>query len=95
MSKKKDEKLGESGMIEENESLKYEKMYLRLQQIVEGISAKESSNLDEVVSSIEEGYKLIEAMRKRLEQAKDKVDMIRKLNVCDSDTETEDGETPF
>ena len=96
MSKKKDVDENLTSSVEENESLKYEKMYERLQKIVDSIAEKDSMDLDKVVSSIEEGYKLIEAMKTRLAQAKDKVEMIKKLNVSDSEQEENDGdETPF
>ena len=79
------------------ESQKYETMFLRLEGIVEELSGKDTMDLDKVVSSIEEGYKLIEAMKERLSQAKDKVEMIKKLNIStenQEDKETDDS-TPF
>ncbi len=96
MSRKKDIDENLTSSVAGNESLEYEKMYERLQEIVDSIADKDSMDLDKVVSSIEEGYKLIEAMKERLSQAKDKVEMIKKLNVSDSDQEENGGdETPF
>lgn len=74
----------------ELESLKYETMFERLETIVDDLSSKDTMDLDSVVSSIEEGYKLIEAMKERLAQAKDKVEMIKKLNILDDNQDKND-----
>lgn len=73
----------------ELESLKYESMFERLETIVDDLSSKDTMDLDSVVSSIEEGYKLIEVMKERLAQAKDKVEMIKKLNILDDDNDNQ------
>lgn len=74
MSKKLKEK--ETDQDKEKESQSYQQMLEEVDGIVRSVSGG-PLDLDEVVSRVERGYKLIKQMRERLDNTKSKVERLR------------------
>lgn len=58
------------------ESQKYQSMLGEVEGIVKSMSSPDL-DLDEMVSKVERGYELIQAMRDRLNQTKEKIDQLQ------------------
>lgn len=63
-------------MNNENESMTYKNMLHQVEAIVTTM-AKDDLELDDMVSKVEQGYSLIKAMRERLSQTREKIDLLR------------------
>ena len=59
------------------ESQTFNKMVARIESIIGNIS-KENIDLDEVLSQTEEGYKILKSMKLKLEDAKLKIEQLKK-----------------
>lgn len=59
----------------EKDSEKYAKLQTKLENIVKDIGSEEIE-LDQLIAKVEEGYQLIDKMRKRLQATKDNLDEI-------------------
>jgi exodeoxyribonuclease VII small subunit len=59
------------------ESKKYSKMLNEVESIVEEISSADI-DLDKMVDKVEKGFDLIKKMRERLDQTKEKIEVLRK-----------------
>jgi exodeoxyribonuclease VII small subunit len=71
-------------MTTEKESLRYQSMLNEVESIVEKLNHQQL-DLDDLVGHIERGYELLNKMRERLDQTKEKIDALQRAN----DTKTE------
>ena len=72
--KQEKNKMDQSDLME---SQTFNKMVARIESIIGNIS-KENIDLDEVLSQTEEGYKILKSMKLKLEDAKLKIEQLKK-----------------
>ena len=60
----------------QTESQTYQKMYHQVEQLVQDLNQGDL-DLDALVQKVEHGYQLIQAMRERLDETKQKIDKLR------------------
>lgn len=58
-----------------NESVKYQEMLEEVEGIVKQMSSPDL-DLDQMVNKVEKGYELIQSMRSRLQQTKERIDQL-------------------
>ena len=62
--------------IQSNESESFQKMVSDVESIITRISSQ-NIDLDEVLEQTEEGYKLLSSMKKRLSDAKERIEQLK------------------
>jgi|GEM_PF-7134365 len=62
--------------IQSNESESFQKMVSDVEKIITRISSH-NIDLDEVLEQTEEGYKLLSSMKKRLSDAKERIEQLK------------------
>ena len=68
------------------ESIRYQSMLEEVEGIVKQMSSPDL-DLDQMVSKVERGYELIQTMRDRLNQTKDKIDQLQEKYDASNQTE--------
>lgn len=58
------------------ESVTYQQMFAKVEAIVQSVASTEVE-LETMVDKVEEGFKLIGCMRERLEQTKQRIDVLK------------------
>lgn len=61
---------------DQSETQTYQQMYQQVEQLVQELNQGDL-DLDALVNKVEDGYRLIQTMRERLDETKQKIDKLR------------------